>query len=125
MFMIFAGSRILFANSLRSINDESVFFSALTKNNSEIIAATPKTIRVGKTVAAAALIVCVSCNATRNEIIVIDSVIAPIISMVDLLFLPMLLLLVLMLSETRISFLTWINLQQNSVFLSEMGADSS
>jgi hypothetical protein len=56
MFMIFAGSRILFANSLRSINGESVFFSALTKNNSEIIAATPKTITVGKTLAAASCV---------------------------------------------------------------------
>ena len=77
------------------------------KNNSELIAIhilTPD--GYAQTMAAAALIVCVSCNATRNEIIVIDSVIAPIISMVDLLFLPMLLLLVLMLSESRISFLT-------------------
>ena len=31
-----------------------------------------------------ALIVCMNCNATRNEITVIDSVIAPVISTLDL-----------------------------------------
>ena len=66
-----------------------------------IIAATPKTITVGKKLAAAVLTVCVSCNAIRNEIIVIDSVIAPIIPIVDLLFL-LILLLLLILSESRI-----------------------
>ena len=98
-----------------------MFFSPLTKNNSGIIAATPITITVGIILASAASILCVSCNATKNDIIVTDSMIASIISIVDL-FLLMLLLL-LMLSESRISFLRWINLQQNSAFLSEMGAD--
>src|SRR6188472_489623 len=111
MFMIFARSRILFTNRSRSINVEIAFLSIIIKNDREIIAAAPKPITMGRFGEGAALTVCMNCNATRNEITVIDSVIAPIISIVDLflLILPLLLsysVVVLLLSERSISFLT-------------------
>ena len=91
MFMIFAGSRILFINSLRSINGEYVLLSIIIKNEREIIAPTPKPITIGTVAESDALIVCMNCNATRNEITVIDSVIAPVISTLDLFLLNSLL----------------------------------
>ena len=91
MFMIFAGSRILFINSLRLINGEYVLLSIIIKNEREIIAATPKPITIGTVAESDALIVCMNCNATRNEITVIDSVIAPVISTLDLFLLNSLL----------------------------------
>src|SRR6185437_9449136 len=110
MFMIFARIRILFTNRLRSINGEIAFLSTIIKKDREIIAAAPKPITMGRFSERAALIVCMNCNATRKEITVIDSVIAPIMSMVDLFLLILRLLLsysvVVLLSERCMSLLT-------------------
>ena len=111
MFMIFARSRTLFTNSLRSINGEAALLSIIIKNDREMVAAAPKPITIGTFAESATLTDCMNCNATRNEITVIDSVIAPIISTADL-FLSMLLLLlsysvvVPLLSESNMSLLT-------------------
>src|SRR5919108_5455100 len=107
MFIIFAGSRILFVNSLKSISGEFTFLSITIKKNRAIIAATPKPITISTFDETDALTVCMNCNATRNETTVIDSVIAPIRSIVDLFLLiePVLLsaysvvVVVLLLSE--------------------------
>src|SRR5215469_15425115 len=105
MFMIFAGSRILF-NSLRSSNGDCVLLSVIIKNDREMIAAAPKPITIGTVTESDALTVCTNCNATRNEIIVIDSVIAPVISTVDLLLLLLSYSAVTLLSESSMSLLT-------------------
>ena len=57
------------------------------KNDREIIAAAPKPITMGTFAEGARITVCMNCNATRKEITVMDSVIAPIISILDLFFL--------------------------------------
>jgi hypothetical protein len=88
------------------------------KNVSEIIAADPKTTTMSILGAAAVVVVCMNCNATKNEITVTDSVIAPITSILGLFFLLTLVLglllysaievvlPLLLLSESSISFLT-------------------
>src|SRR5919198_2287139 len=119
MFMIFAGSRILFTNNLKSINGESVLLSTIMKNVSEITAAAPKITTMTILCAAALVVVCMNCNATKNDITVTDSVIAPIKSILGIFFLLTLVLglllfsaivvvvlPLLLFSESSISFLT-------------------
>ncbi len=77
MFIIFAGSRILFLNSLKSINGESALLSVIIKNDRATIAAAPKPITISRFCEFDALSVCMNCNATRNDITVMDSVLHP------------------------------------------------
>jgi hypothetical protein len=71
-----------------------LFFLQLQKNESDITAAASKATTIS-----VPLVVCMNCNAIRNETTVIGNVIAPIISMVDLFFLLVLVSLLLLYSS--------------------------
>jgi len=65
MFIIFAGSSILFLSSLKSIKGESALRSVIIKNDRAIIAAAPKPITISRFCEFDALSVCINCNATK------------------------------------------------------------